>query len=154
MILILCKGNSCRSQMAEYFLQAVVGDIADVASAGSSPAGYIHPMAIEVMREKGYDLGHAVSQSMHDFAHRDVAVVITVCNNAEKGCPSFPKELSHYCWTFDDPAHAEGNEQEQLSVFRKVRDEIERVFTAYGRGWVDTLGLERLQIASIRKAAL
>lgn len=136
-ILILCTGNSCRSQMAEYFLRSAVGDAAVVVSAGCDPAGYVHPVAIQVMQEKGYDLSAAESQPQTDFIEQDVAVVVTVCSNADQECPTFPGQKKHYCWKFDDPAHAEGSDEEKLAVFRRVRDEIERVFTAYGYGWVD-----------------
>lgn len=136
-LLILCTGNSCRSQMAEYFLRAAVGDVATVASAGCSPAGYVHPMAIQVMLEKGHNLATAVSQPASDFMRQDIAVVITVCGYADQACPEFPGQKKHYCWKFDDPAHAEGTEEEKLEMFRRVRDEIERVFLAYGQGLTD-----------------
>ena len=136
-ILILCTGNSCRSKMAEYFLRSAVGEVASIVSAGCDPAGYVHPLAVQVMREKGYDLSAAESQSQTDYLDRDVAVVVTVCSHADQECPTFPGQKKHYCWKFDDPAHAEGSEEDKLAVFRRVRDEIEAVFTAYGRGWLD-----------------
>ena len=123
--------------MAEYFLRAAVGDVVRVVSAGCDPAGYVHPMAVQVMREKGYDLSDAESQAQTEFMEQDVSVVVTVCGNADEKCPVFPGQKRHYCWRFDDPAHALGSDEDRLEVFRRVRAEIERVFTAYGRGWVD-----------------
>lgn len=123
--------------MAEYFLRAAVGDLAEVGSAGCDPAGYVHPLAIQVMLEKGCDLTVAESQPVADFMHRDVDVVVTVCSYADEACPQFPGQKKHYCWKFDDPAHAEGSEDGKLLMFRRVRDEIDRVFTAYGRGLAD-----------------
>jgi arsenate reductase len=137
LILILCTGNSCRSQMAEYFLRDVVGDVADVASAGSDPAGYVHPLAIEVMQEKGHDLSDAVSKSCSEFLDRDIEVVITVCGNADQACPEFSGQKAHYCWRFADPADTMGNDDDKRIIFRRVRDEINLVFTAFGSGLVD-----------------
>ncbi len=137
LILVLCNGNSCRSQMAEYFLRAAVGDTAEIGSAGCEPAGYVHPLAIQVMQEKGYDLTAAESQPADDFMNRDVDVVVTVCGYADKVCPQFPGQKKHYCWKFDDPARVEGSNEDKLAVFRRVRDEIDQVFTAYGKDLVD-----------------
>ena len=123
--------------MAEGFLREVAGEVLEVASAGSKPAGYVHPVAIEVMGEKGIDLKEGVSKHLDEFLEREVAVVITVCGNADQACPSFPGQLKRYHWGFDDPAHAEGTEEEIRKEFRRVRDEVERVFGAYGYGWVD-----------------
>ena len=127
--------------MGEYFLRKTVGDVADVASAGSDPAGYVHPLAIEVMLEKGYDLSSAVSKAYSDFSDQEIAVVITVCGNADQACPEFPGQQAHYCWRFADPADAMGNDDEKRIIFRRIRDEIAQVFTAYGRGLVDSIRL-------------
>jgi len=137
LVLILCTGNSCRSQMAEYLLRAAVGDYAEVASAGSNPAGYVHEGAITVMKEKGFDLSAARSKHLDEFLDKEVTTVITVCGNADEACPSFPGQLRRYHWGFYDPAHAEGTEEEVLEVFRRIRDEIDKIFTAYGSGLVD-----------------
>ncbi|WP_435893551.1 arsenate reductase ArsC [Oceaniferula spumae] len=144
LILVLCTGNSCRSQMAEYLLRAAAGDVVEVASAGSDPAGYVHPLAIQAMSELGHDLTGAISKSLNEFKTQPVHVVISVCGNADQCCPDFPGEQAHYCWTFDDPAHAEGSDEEKLEQFRRIRDEIQRVFTAYGRGLADGLMGEKL----------
>ena len=207
-VLILCTGNSCRSHLAEGILRQAAGDLLDVRSAGSKPAGYVHPLAIKVMSEIGIDISGHHSKSMDGFlqqagtplpvgalvttrgadagtplsvgalvttrgadagtplpvgalvttrgaeagapenAHptlthstecaygrkQDVETVITVCGNADQACPMFPGQLNRHHWGFDDPAHALGDEEQQLSVFRRVRDEIKRVFEAYADG--------------------
>ena len=133
-VLILCTGNSCRSHMAEGVLRAVAGDVVDVQSAGSKPAGYVHPKAIAVMREIGIDLSGHRSKHMRDFLGREVRTVITVCGHADQACPIYPGQVNRHHWRFDDPAHATGTEEEVLAEFRRVRDEIRRVFTAYGAG--------------------
>lgn len=131
-ILILCTGNSCRSHMAEGFLRAAVGDSAEVFSAGSRPAGYVHPLSIKVMAEAGIDISAHTSKHMNDFLVRPIDVVITVCGNADQVCPMYPGQVARFHWGFDDPAHAQGTESEVLNEFRRVRDEIKLKFTAYG----------------------
>lgn len=133
-ILILCTGNSCRSHLAEGVLRAAAGDLFDVHSAGSKPAGYVHPFAVQVMAEIGIDLAAHRSKHMHDFLGTPVETVITVCGNADQACPVFPGQVNRHHWPFDDPAHATGTEAEQLAVFRRVRDEIRRTFEAYADG--------------------
>lgn len=133
-VLILCTGNSCRSHMAEGVLRAVAGDVVDVQSAGSKPAGYVHPKAIEVMREIGIDLSAHTSKHMNQFLDREVRTVITVCGHADQACPIYPGQVNRHHWRFDDPAHATGTEEQVIAEFRRVRDEIARVFTAYGAG--------------------
>jgi len=135
LVLILCTGNSCRSHLAEGLLRAAAGDLLEVASAGSKPAGYVHPLAIRVMQEIGLDISSHTSKHMNDFLDRQVTTVITVCGNADQACPMFPGQVNRYHWGFDDPAHATGTEEEQLAVFRRVRDEIRLVFEAYAAGY-------------------
>ena len=135
--LILCTGNSCRSHLAEGILEAAAGDIVRVASAGSKPAGYVHPLAIKVMQEIGIDISAHRSKHLDEFLNQPVSTVITVCGNAEQVCPMFPGQVNRRHWGFDDPAQAAGNEEEQLQVFRRVRDEIRRVFEAYAAGLHD-----------------
>jgi arsenate reductase (thioredoxin) len=106
----------------------------DVRSAGSKPAGYVHPKAIQVMREIGIDISAHTSKHMNDFLQGPVTTVITVCGNADQACPMFPEQVNRHHWGFDDPAHATGSEEEILREFRRVRDEIRRVFEAYGAG--------------------
>jgi len=136
LVLILCTGNSCRSQIAEAVLRSVAGDVFEVASAGADPSGYVHPLAVRAMAEIGLELDAEtyVSKHMNEFLLRPVETVITVCDNADKECPTFPGQQYRYCWRFEDPAHAEGSEEEKLACFRQVRDQIKLVFEAYGRG--------------------
>jgi arsenate reductase len=138
-VLILCTGNSCRSHLAEGFLRAAAGDILDVQSAGSKPAGYVHPMAIQVMKEIGLDISGHRSKHMNDFLNQPVDTVITVCGNADQACPMFPGQLNRHHWPFVDPAHAQGTEEDILKVFRQVRDEIKSTFEAYGAGRRDAV---------------
>lgn len=137
LVLVLCTGNSCRSHLAEGILRAAAGDKLRVASAGSKPAGYVHPLAIKAMAEIGIDISHHQSKHLDEFLSQDVETVITVCGNADQVCPMFPGQVNRHHWGFDDPAHATGTEQEQMAVFRRVRDEIRRVFEAYAAGRLD-----------------
>ena len=134
LVLILCTGNSCRSHLAEGILRAAAGNFIEVASAGSKPAGYVHPKAIAVMQEIGLDVSGHTSKHLNDFLSRKVTTVITVCGNADQACPMFPGQVNRYHWGFDDPAHATGTEEEIVAVFRRVRDEIRLVFGAYAAG--------------------
>jgi arsenate reductase len=134
-VLILCTGNSCRSHLAEGILSHVAGDLFDVHSAGSKPAGYVHPKAIAVMKEIGIDISGHTSKHMNEFLDRQIDTVITVCGKADQACPMFPGQVNRYHWGFDDPAHATGTEEEVLAVFRRVRDQIRLVFGAYAAGY-------------------
>jgi len=133
-ILILCTGNSCRSHLAEGFLQKALGDDFNVQSAGSKPAGYVHPLAIRVMQEVGVNIASHRSKHLGEFLKQAVETVITVCGNADQACPMFPGQINRYHWGFEDPAHATGTEEERLAVFRRVRDEIKKVFESYAAG--------------------
>ncbi|MEM0968106.1 MAG: arsenate reductase ArsC [Verrucomicrobiota bacterium] len=137
LVLVLCTGNSCRSQMAEAFLRHAAGGSLEVASAGSQPSGLVHPLAVRAMEEVGIDISEGRSKHLNEFLESQVETVITVCGNANQLCPSFPGQINRYHWAFEDPAIAEGSEEEIMSVFRVVRDEIRMVFQAYGRGRVD-----------------
>jgi len=141
LVLILCTGNSCRSHLAEGILRAAAGDFLEVASAGSKPAGYVHPLAIRALHEIGIDISAHTSKHLNEFTARPVETVITVCGNADQVCPVFPGQLNRHHWPFDDPAHAAGTDDEKFAVFRRVRDEIRRVFTAYAEGRRDQLKL-------------
>jgi arsenate reductase len=134
LILVLCTGNSCRSHLAEGILRAAAGDAIRVASAGSKPAGHVHPLAIAAMREIGIDISSHRSKHLSEFLDQSVETVITVCGNADQACPMFPGQVNRYHWGFEDPAHTIGSEEEKLAVFRRVRDEIRRVFEAYAAG--------------------
>jgi arsenate reductase (thioredoxin) len=133
-VLILCTGNSCRSHLAEGILRAAADGLLDVQSAGSKPAGYVHPLGIQVMREIGIDISSHHSKHMDEFLKQEVETVVTVCGNADQACPIFPGQVNRHHWGFDDPAHATGTDEEKLVVFRRVRDEIKRVFQAYAAG--------------------
>lgn len=134
LILILCTGNSCRSHLAEGLLRQAIGDGCRIASAGSKPAGYVHPLAIKAMAEAGIDIAGHHSKHLDEFLKEQVETVITVCGNADQACPMFPGQVNRHHFPFDDPAHAEGSEEQQLAVFRRVRDEIRAVFRAYAAG--------------------
>ena len=125
--------------MAEGILRAAVGDKLRVASAGSKPAGYVHPLAIRALAEIGIDISSHHSKHLNEFLAQDVETVITVCGNADQVCPMFPGQMNRHHWGFDDPAHATGSEEEQLAIFRRVRDEIARVFRAYAAGRLDAV---------------
>jgi len=138
-VLVLCTGNSCRSQMAEGMLRHLAGDIIEVVSAGSEPAGYVHPLAIRVMGEIGIDISNHRSKHISEFLGKPIETVISVCGEGEAQCPFFPGTVNRYHWPFNDPAKVEGTEEYKLSVFRAVRDEMWRVFLAYAAGRRDQL---------------
>ncbi|MHB1051255.1 MAG: arsenate reductase ArsC [Bacteroidota bacterium] len=127
-ILILCTGNSCRSQMAEGFLKSFDPSL-EVLSAGTKAASRVHPKAIQVMNEIGIDLSRNFPKTVDQFLAQPFDYVITVCDNAKESCPVFIGRVKHRLHIgFDDPADATGTEEEILSVFRRVRDEIKRDF--------------------------
>ena len=124
-VLVLCTGNSARSQMAEGLLRHDGGNRFEVASGGVSP-GQVRPEAIEVMSEIGIDISSHRSKSVDEFTNQEFDYVITVCDNANERCPIFPGKTKRMHWSFDDPAAASGNAEERLTVFRRVRDEIRK----------------------------
>ena len=140
LVLVLCTGNSCRSHMAEGILRAAAGDVIRVASAGSKPAGFVHPLAIKALAEIGIDVSGHHSKHLDEFLRQKVETVITVCGKTDQVCPMFPGQLNRHHWGFDDPAQATGTEEEQMAVFRRVRDEIARFFRAYAAGRRDEAG--------------
>ncbi len=130
-ILILCTGNTCRSQMAEGFLKAMDPTL-EVFSAGTEPGERVHPVAIEVMEEKGIDLGNGHPKPVEIFINTPFDYVITVCDGAKEACPVFTGKVKHRLHIgFDDPAEAIGSVAEIKAVFTRVRDEIERDFTKF-----------------------
>jgi len=138
-LLILCTGNSCRSQMAEALIRkSCEGDFFETFSAGGDPTGYVHPFAIEVMREIGLDLSQARSKNLSEYLDKEIHTVITVCGKVDQVCPVFPGQLNRYHWPFDDPVHFEGPDEEVKAEFRRVRDEIELVCEAYVCGIRET----------------
>lgn len=138
-VLILCTGNSCRSHMAEAILRDAAGDLLEVHSAGSKPAGHVHPKAIEVLREIGLDISGHTSKHIDGFLDREIETVITVCGKADQACPVFPGQANRHHWPFDDPANATGSEAEVLAEFRRIRGEIRAVFRAYADGRRDQI---------------
>ena len=123
-VLILCTGNSARSQMAEGLLREIGGDAFEVFSAGVEPS-HLRPLAIEAMREIGVDIAGHRSKSLDEFLDQEFAYVITVCDNANERCPVFPGAVKRIHWSIEDPAAVEGDLQNQLAIFRRVRNEIE-----------------------------
>jgi arsenate reductase len=130
-ILILCTGNSCRSQMAEGFLRSYDPEI-EVFSAGTDPSDLVHPKAVEVMKEKGIDLSGHYPQKVDEFLDDAFDYVITVCGHAKENCPVFLGEVKqHLHIGFEDPAEATGTEEEILNEFRRIRDEIRERMQAF-----------------------
>lgn len=125
-VLFLCTGNSCRSQMAEGFLRQQGGGGVASYSAGTLPKEKTHPLAVKAMREKGIDISAQKPKSLKPFVDETWDAVITVCDNAKETCPVFNQADKTIAWSFEDPADATGSEEEQLIVFRKIRDQIEK----------------------------
>lgn len=127
-ILILCTGNSCRSQMAEGFLKSF-DETLEVFSAGTKPADRVNHYAVKVMREVGIDISRGVPENVAKYLDQSFDYVITVCDNAKETCPLFMGDVKHRLhFGFEDPAEAAGTEVEVLSVYRKVRNEIREAF--------------------------
>lgn len=122
-VLILCTGNSARSQMAEGLLRHLAGDRFEVMSAGVSPA-QVRREAITAMEEIGIDISMHYSKSVDHFTGQEFDYVITVCDNANEQCPVFPGDTRRLHWSFDDPAKTSGTDEVRLAEFRRVRDEI------------------------------
>lgn len=122
-VLILCTGNSARSQMAEGLLRSFGGDKVEVCSAGTNPS-IVRPEAIAVMSELGIDLSGHRSKHVREFDGQHFDHVITVCDNANEICPVFPGDTERIHWSVPDPAGVEGSETERLAAFRRVRDSL------------------------------
>jgi arsenate reductase len=122
-VLILCTGNSARSQMAEGLLRGDAGDRFEVFSAGTKPSR-VRPEAIAVMRELGIDISGHRSKSVDEFSGQTFDYVITVCDNAKESCPVFPGAPERIHWSFEDPAAVEGTDAEREAAFRAIRDQI------------------------------
>ncbi len=130
-ILILCTGNTCRSQMAEGYLKALAPD-ARIYSAGTEPGPEVHPRAIQVMQEEGIDLRNHKPKNVNEFLDEAFDYVITVCDGANESCPMFTGKVKHRMHMgFEDPAEVTGSEDFVLSEFRRIRDEIKRDFTKF-----------------------
>jgi arsenate reductase (thioredoxin) len=140
-ILILCTGNSCRSQMAEGYLKSL-DKFLDVHSAGTNPADKVNPYAAKVMSEIGSDISSHKSKNVNEFINQSFDYVITVCDNARETCPIFSGIVHHKLHIgFDDPADANGTEEEVLPVYRRVRDEIMDKFSEFYRT-IKQIGVE------------
>jgi arsenate reductase len=127
-ILILCTGNSCRSQMAEGFLKSFDENL-EVYSAGTKPAEKVNPFAVKAMKEIGIDISKGIAEDVEKYLSQSFDYVITVCDNAKETCPVFMGNVMHGLHIgFDDPADAVGSEEEVMPVYRRVRDEIKRDF--------------------------
>jgi arsenate reductase len=122
-ILVLCTGNSCRSQMAEGYLRLFAGNKATIFSAGIETHG-VNPRAVEIMKEDGIDISNHTSNHVDEYLEVDFDYVITVCDNAKEACPYFPTRAVKFHHNFPDPAKATGTEEEILKEFREVRDLI------------------------------
>jgi arsenate reductase len=122
-VLILCTGNSARSQMAEGLLRHDGGAAFEVASAGTKPS-HVRPEAIAAMHEIGIDISGHRSKSVDEFAGQAFDYVITVCDNARESCPIFPATTKRIHWSLDDPAALQGSEEQRLAEFRRVRGQL------------------------------
>ena len=129
-VLFLCTGNSARSQMAEGFLKVLGGERYEVFSAGTAPAG-INPRAIEVMAEVDIDISNQTSDAINRELLDRVDLLITLCGDARENCPFVPGKVEKRHWALEDPARADGTEEEVINIFRKVRDQI--------KGYIDKL---------------
>ncbi|NIR52526.1 arsenate reductase ArsC [candidate division KSB1 bacterium] len=130
-ILILCTGNSCRSQMAEGILKSLDSNL-QVDSAGTQPADEVHPKAVQVMNEIGIDISQQKPKPVDGFLNQSLDYAITVCDHAKETCPVFTGDVRHRLHLgFDDPAQVSGTEDEILSEFRRIRDEIRNKFTRF-----------------------
>jgi arsenate reductase len=143
-VLFLCTHNSARSQMAEAWLRALAGDRYEVASAGTETTR-VHPLALRAMAEAGVDLAGHVSKTLDRFVGERWDWVITVCDAANEACPVFPGAARRLHWSFDDPSRAAGDDEAQLAVFRRVRDEIRARLAGWlaGRGLLGTETIAR-----------
>ena len=133
-VLILCTGNSARSQMAEGLLRNLAGERFEVASAGTSPSS-VRPEAIAVMGEIGIDISSHRSKPVDEFLGVDLDCIITVCDNAKETCPAFPGNAERFHWSFDDPAAALGPDDVRLDSFRRIRDEIQMRINEFAAIW-------------------
>jgi len=137
-VLILCTGNSARSQMAEGILRHDAGNLYEVFSAGTKPT-HLRPEAIAVMQESGIDISGHRSKSVDEFAGQNFDYVITVCDNAKESCPIFPSKMKRIHWSIQDPAAVQGADEERLTAFRRARDELRARLQAFTRSEVENL---------------
>ncbi len=129
-ILFLCTGNSCRSQMAEGFAKKMLPKNMEIFSAGLEPKG-LHPMAVKVMQEVGIDISQQESKNIPEIPIDKIDLVVTLCGDAAERCPVFPGKVERIHWALEDPAKAQGSEEEIAIVFRKIRDNIKSYIISY-----------------------
>lgn len=122
-ILFLCTGNSCRSQMAEGFAKKMLPKNIEIFSAGLEPKG-VHPIAVKVMQEVGIDISHCKSKNISAIPIDKIGLVVTLCGDAAERCPIFPGKVKRIHWELEDPAKAQGTQEEIIKIFQKVRDKI------------------------------
>lgn len=136
-VVFLCTGNSARSQMAEGYLRHAAGDRYHALSAGIAPKG-LNPLAVEAMREIGIDISGQQSKDVATLLGQHIPYVVTVCDHAKERCPIFPGTWKSLHWSLEDPAAAAGTHEEQLAVFRRVRDQlIEHIEREFAQGAAD-----------------
>jgi len=129
-ILFLCTGNSCRSQMAEGFAKKMLPKNMEIFSAGLEPKG-VHPMAVKVMQEVGINISQQESKNIPEIPIDKIDLVVTLCGDAAERCPVFPGKVERIHWALEDPAKAQGREEEIAIVFRKIRDNIKSYIISY-----------------------
>ena len=122
-VLFLCTGNSCRSQMAEGFAKKMLSKDLKIFSAGLEPKG-VHPIAIKVMQEVGIDISKQESKNISEISIGEIDIVVTLCGDAAERCPVFPGKVKRIHWELEDPAKAQGSQEEIIKIFQKVRDKI------------------------------
>lgn len=140
-VLVICTGNSARSQMGEGLFRHLGGDRVEAFSAGSEPAAAVHPLAVQVMVEIGVDISAHRPKPLADFLGQPFDYIIAVCGRAAEACPVFPGPARRLHWFYDDPAAVEGSEAERLAAFRAVRDDLRRRIA----DWLATRGRLRLR---------
>ena len=134
-VLIVCTGNSCRSQMAEGWLRYFGDGKIEAMSAGTHPC-FVHPLAIQVMKEAGVDISPHRSKSVNEFVGKELDYVITVCDNAREECPYLPGTHTTIHMPFEDPSFADGTPEERLNEFRRVRDIIKEEMKGFAASLV------------------
>lgn len=123
-VLFICTGNSARSQMSEGLLRKMAGELADIYSAGTEPSDRVNSSAVKVMAENGIDISKHYPKKVGQFLGKDIDIAVTTCDGARKACPAFPGIVMNYHWNLEDPAAADGTEEERMGVFRKTFAEI------------------------------
>ena len=124
-VIFICTGNACRSQMAEGLLRHMAGDKFEVYSAGSHPSR-LHPASVAVMAEWGIDIARHTAEPIDDYLDTGIDIAITVCDNAQQSCPTFPGNVEQIHWGLDDPYHGWGADPEDLPPYRETRDELKK----------------------------